>query len=83
MKLINPLLGILTLILSTTVTAVYVINGTQGGVNPTTGERPFRLEIGRLQASGPAWDLYILALQRLQATSQPQLLSYYQVAGES
>ena len=57
------------------------VGGTQGGVNPGTGERPFRQEIGKLQASGPAWDLYILALQRFQQSDQAQQLSYYQVAG--
>ena len=81
MRLLNSTLGFLSLALSTTVAAVYVVGGTQGGVNPDTGERPFRQEIGKLQASGPAWDLYILALQKFQQSNQAELLSYYQVAG--
>ncbi|KAI9714213.1 MAG: hypothetical protein M1812_006434 [Candelaria pacifica] len=67
--------------LSATVNASYAITGPQGGVNPKTGERPFRQEIRTFSGSGPAWDLYIQALVKLQAADQGDLLSYYQLSG--
>ena len=57
------------------------ITGPQGGVNTTTGQRPFRQEFSTFKNSGPAFDLYILALQQFQQQNQSALLSYYQVSG--
>ena len=59
----------------------YAITGPTGGVDITTGQRPFRQEISNFQNSGAAWDLYILAFQKFTQTDQAQQLSYYQVAG--
>ena len=49
-------------------------------MNNETGERPSRQDINSL--SGPALDLYILALQQFFASDQATALSYYQVAGK-
>ena len=57
------------------------ITGPQGGVNTTTGQRPFRQEFSAFN-SGPAFDLYILSLQQFQQQNQSALLSYYQVGGK-
>ncbi|KAL8742761.1 MAG: hypothetical protein Q9190_004809 [Brigantiaea leucoxantha] len=57
------------------------IKGAQGGVNFITGERPSRQEFSTFRSSGPAFDLYILALQRFQQQNQSSPLSYFQVAG--
>ena len=57
------------------------ITGSQGGVNDVTGQRPSRQDITIFKDSGPAFDLYILSLQKLQQQNQSTLLSYYQVAG--
>ena len=62
------------------VSTVTVI-GSRAGVNLQTGERPLRQDIRTLQNSGPAFDLYILALQQLTREDQSSQLSYYQVAG--
>ncbi|KAI9806999.1 MAG: hypothetical protein M1833_002657 [Piccolia ochrophora] len=62
-------------------TKAYVITGPDGGVNAQTGERPARQEIRTFQNSGPAWDLYIQALQTFQQLGQGEQLSYYQVSG--
>ncbi|MCJ1407940.1 hypothetical protein MMC19_002011 [Ptychographa xylographoides] len=61
--------------------ASYAIKGCQGGVNSTTGQRPFRQEFSSFQASGAAFDLYIQALQQLIQKNQLEQLSFYQVAG--
>ena len=58
------------------------VTGTQGGVDASSGSRPFRFEISTFQNSGPPWDLYILALDCFQRSNQTQQLSYYQVAGQ-
>ena len=55
--------------------------GSRAGVNLETGERPLRQDIRTLQTSGPAFDLYILALQQLTKEDQSSPLSYYQLAG--
>ncbi|KAI9812447.1 MAG: hypothetical protein M1827_004678 [Pycnora praestabilis] len=57
------------------------ITGASGGINQTTGKRPFREEFNNFQNSGPAFDLYILALQYIQTRNQSHTLSYYQIAG--
>lgn len=57
------------------------ITGPQAGVNSLTGQRPFRQDISSFQNSGPAFDLYMLALQQLAQQDQTVLLSYYQIAG--
>ena len=77
-------LSVLTLgIFAAGTNAVIPIIGATGGVNPTTGERPFRKEInGFYQAGGPAWDLYIQCLAQVQARPQSQIDSWYQIAGE-
>lgn len=58
------------------------IRGVAGGVNEETGERPARRDITEFQESGPAFDLYILALKEFQEQDRNDILSYYQVAGE-
>lgn len=58
------------------------VTGAPGGVNTASGERPSRQDIYTLSSSGPAFDLFILALQQFQQEDQSDLLSYYQVAGK-
>ncbi|KAK4450897.1 tyrosinase [Podospora aff. communis PSN243] len=55
--------------------------GIKAGVNPTTGERPARLNINDLMKNGPQWDLFIQALAAVYATDQKDSLSWYQIAG--
>ena len=62
------------------ITAIEV-TGATGGVNYATGERPSRQEISTFAASGPAYDLFVLALRQLQSTNQSDPLSYFQIAG--
>jgi tyrosinase len=61
--------------------ATYPITGITAGVNTKTFQRPFRTNFNTFQNAGPAFDLYIQALQMFQATGQAAELSYYQVAG--
>lgn len=61
----------------------FAITGISAAVNNVTGERPFRHDINELYMSGPAWDLFILALRDFQQVSQDNPLSYYQVAGKA
>ncbi|OAP63560.1 hypothetical protein AYL99_02787 [Fonsecaea erecta] len=74
-----PLL-LLVLSLSDGLTA-FQITGALGGVNSTTGARPLRYEIHDFANSGPAFDLFILALIDLQSVNQTEELSYFQVSG--
>ena len=74
------ILYVLALAILQIVGAVTVL-GPQNGVNTLTGERPFRQDINVLQTTGPAFDLYILALQQLAQQNQTSQLSYYQIAG--
>ena len=59
----------------------FAITGINDGVNPATGERPARLEISTLQHEGPAFHIYILAMQRFMQQDQSDPLSYYQISG--
>ena len=59
----------------------FKVTGAQGGVDQQTGARPYRYDISDLQQSGPAFDLFILALSSFQATNQSDPLSYFQVSG--
>ena len=59
----------------------FAITGNKGGVNPATGERPVRMEISTLQHEGPAFDVYVLALQQFMEQDQSHPLSYYQISG--
>ncbi|MCJ1391703.1 hypothetical protein MMC18_004568 [Xylographa bjoerkii] len=61
--------------------ATFAIKGIHAGVNAVTGQRPFRQEFSTFQNAGPAFDLYIQALQQLTQTNQTTMLSYYAVAG--
>ncbi|KAL8714757.1 MAG: hypothetical protein Q9220_001270 [cf. Caloplaca sp. 1 TL-2023] len=72
--------GIVIAILSVLGNAV-AVRGIQTGVNPRTGERPFRQEFSIFRNSGPAFDLYILSLQKFQQCNQTILLSYFEIAG--
>lgn len=59
----------------------YRITGATSGINAQTGERPARRDLRTFQSSGPAYHLYIQALQMFQATNQAQQLSHYEIAG--
>ena len=59
----------------------YAITGVSAGVNMVTGERPLRQEVNSFSGSGPAWDLFILALRQMQQLDQSALLSFFQIAG--
>lgn len=60
----------------------WTIRGIQAGVNAYTGERPLRQDFSTFKNSGPAFDLYIQALSRIQQADQKHILSYFEVAGE-
>ncbi|OAG39398.1 hypothetical protein AYO21_06414 [Fonsecaea monophora] len=74
------LLLLLILFLSNRLVAVQ-ITGALGGLNSTTGARPLRYEIHDFANSGPAFDLFILALKELQSVDQSEELSYFQISG--
>ncbi|EAS28837.3 tyrosinase [Coccidioides immitis RS] len=57
----------------------YDIRGVRGGVQ-ASGERPARQNLETFQESGPAFDLYILALLKFQDEDQNRMLSYYDVS---
>ena len=59
----------------------FAVTGIKDGVNPATGERPVRLEISTFQHEGPAFDIYILAMQQFMQQDQSDPLSYYQISG--
>ncbi|KAH0831456.1 hypothetical protein FOPE_00555 [Fonsecaea pedrosoi] len=73
------LLLLLILFLSDRLVAVQ-ITGALGGLNSTTGARPLRYEIHDFANSGPAFDLFILALKELQSVDQSEELSYFQIS---
>ena len=81
MRLLIAVYSLLGLSIFSIVTHAYVIRGISAGVNPTTGERPARRDLREFQTSGPAFDLYIQALDRFQKTDQTDLLSWYEIAG--
>ncbi|KAI9785255.1 MAG: hypothetical protein M1835_003372, partial [Candelina submexicana] len=59
----------------------YGIHGVATGRGPN-GSLPFRHEVLDLQLNNPdQWNLYMLALDRLQSVDQGELLSWYQIAG--
>ncbi|KAI9840552.1 MAG: hypothetical protein M1837_001532 [Sclerophora amabilis] len=62
-------------------TNALAVTGSTTGINAATGQRPFRKEFRTFQSSGAAFDLYILALQKLQDEPQGNQLSYYQLSG--
>ncbi|KIW91999.1 uncharacterized protein Z519_06981 [Cladophialophora bantiana CBS 173.52] len=57
----------------------FQITGAQGGVNSSTGVRPLRYEIHDFANSGPAFDLFILALIDLQDVDQPYVALFEQL----
>ena len=59
----------------------FKITGAVSGIDPVSDSLPTRYEINDFATSGPAFDLYILALQSIQDQDQSELLSYFQVAG--
>ncbi|KAI9810350.1 MAG: hypothetical protein M1827_006317 [Pycnora praestabilis] len=61
-------------------TATFSINGVSTGRGPD-GSVPFRQEIRQLQRNADQWNLYLLALQRLQQVDQSDQFSWYQIAG--
>lgn len=76
----------LLLVLSTAIDSdilalAFKTTGAGGGATSRPGNSSLRTEINDFATSGPAFDLYILALQRLQDTDQTDQLSYFQVSG--
>ena len=76
----NRIFIVIAICLASLANAV-AITGPEGGVNNSTGQRPFRQEFSTFKESGPAFDLYILSLQKFQEQNQSAFLSYYQVGG--
>jgi tyrosinase len=60
----------------------FPITGVQAGVT-ASGARPFRQNINTFQNAGPAWDLYILALETFTQMDPQDLTSYFQIAGDT
>lgn len=83
MAAFRQLLHALTVLLLWTTLPVtaYNVVGITAGVDTTTGARPSRRNLATFQFSGPAFDLYVQALQKFQAEDQSFLLSFYQVDG--
>jgi tyrosinase len=77
---VRPAIILSILFFSFNTATTFRITCPQGGVG-LDGVRPFRLEIQDLMASGPAFDLFILASKELQNIDQQDPLSYFQVAG--
>ena len=80
MRTYLPLAAALAALLQSSAATV-ATTGISAGVNPTTGERPSRIEMSTFEKSGPAFDLYIQALAAFQADDQADVLSYYEIAG--
>ena len=59
----------------------FQITGALGGVDQSTGQRPLRYEIHGFADSGPAFDLFILALTAFQHIDQSNPFSYFQISG--
>lgn len=59
----------------------FAVDGVATTFNHTSKEQPARLEFSAISQSGPAFDLFILALQQFQQANQSHELSYYQIAG--
>ena len=59
----------------------YIVTGVQTNL-PTNGSMPIRLEVRQLQQNTAQWNLFLLALDKLQYTDQSELLSWYEVAGK-
>jgi len=60
--------------------ATFGITGVQSG-RGSDGSVPLRLELRQLQQNTDQWNLYLLALDRLQNVNQTELLSWYQISG--
>ena len=58
----------------------YAITGISGGVE-ASGQRPFRTEINDFAQSGAPFDLYILALQKIQRANESDVASHFQIGG--
>lgn len=62
--------------------STFGITGVQSGRGGDgDGSVPLRLEIRQLQQNADQWNLYLLALDRLQNVNQTELLSWYQLCG--
>jgi hypothetical protein len=57
------------------------VTGARGGVDSSSGARPFRYEISSFSQSGPPWDLFVLSLLELQSVNLSDPLSYFAIAG--
>ena len=62
--------------------ATVTIKGITAGVDKNTGKRPARQNLEDFQFSGPAFDLYILALREFQQEDHEKMLSYYDIASK-
>lgn len=88
MSLLKGCLSFLALSVVPTLTQAqntpYPVTGLTGGIK-STGERPYRLNINTVYNNGnggPAWDLFIQGLMRLQYNvSESNWQSYFQIAG--
>lgn len=58
----------------------FTIRGLSGGIESGSRIRPFRREISEFSKSGPAWDLFVLSLQKLQGVAPNDSLSFFQIA---
>jgi len=76
------LLALVAFLVAGSTNAVFVLTGVHAGVNNETGQRPFRQDIQNFKNSGPAWDLFLLSLQRFQLSKQNDTTSWYQISGK-
>lgn len=56
------------------------IHGAKERFDATTNTWPARLNINTLNTSGPAWDLFVLALQDMQDDHYSNPMSYFQIS---
>lgn len=65
-----------------TVVQSFIVTGATGGIS-NIGARQIRQDIIKMQsAGGPAWDLYIQALQMFQQKNQTDQVGWFQFMGK-
>lgn len=82
MAFIKLMVSILTLNLSFGKGLIIITGAADEGGDDYAHSYPTRREINEFSQSGPPFDLFILALQVLQARNQSEPLSYFQIAGK-
>lgn len=83
MQISRRLIALHAVLILFSLSTAFRVTGATEGHNVTSGARPFRLDLESFVTSGPAFDLYIQAMNQMQAMNQSDPLSYFQIAGEN